>query len=260
MAGKARLRGLDESGDPMSTALITGGSAGLGRALATALATSGWRLIITGRDSDRLRAVAAELAASTAVTAIAGNVADATHRHELIAEVARIGPLDLLVNNASSLGPTPLRALAELSTDDVRDVLAVNVTGPFALTAALLPALTTAKGTVIAISSDAAVEHYPDWGGYGASKAALDHLTLTFGVENLDIACYAIDPGDMLTDMARDAFPGEDIGDRRSPTEVVPALLDLIQHRPPDGRYRAGDGVAVPADASGTRPAEPATR
>jgi NAD(P)-dependent dehydrogenase (short-subunit alcohol dehydrogenase family) len=243
----------------VSTALITGGSAGLGKALATELATRGWRLIITGRNSVRLRAVAAELATFTSVTAFIGNVADAAHRGELIAEVARIGSLDLLVNNASNLGPTPLRALAELSIDDVRDVFAVNATGPFALTAALLPALTEAKGTVIAISSDAAVEHYPDWGGYGASKAALDHLTLTFGVENLDIACYAIDPGDMLTDMARDAFPGEDIGDRRSPTEIVPALLYLIQRRPPGGRYRAADGLAVRADAAGTRSAEPAT-
>ena len=137
------------------------------------------------------------------------------------------------MNNASTLGPTPLGRtplgpLADLSPAALTEVLSVNVIAPFALTAALLPALARAGGMVIDISSDAAVEHYPDWGGYGASKAALDHLTLTFGVENLDIACYAVDPGDMRTDMQQAAFPGEDISDRRSPDEVVPAFLRLI--------------------------------
>ncbi len=229
----------------MPTALITGASAGLGKAIAIELADRGWRLVVTGRVADRLQRVGDQLSTVTSVTVVSGDVADPDHRARVVAAIDRLGALDLLVNNASTLGPTPLRPLAELSPADVVDVLGINVVGPFALTAALLPALATAHGAVIAISSDAAVEHYPGWGAYGASKAALDHLTLTFGVENPDIAGYAIDPGDMRTQMQQAAFPGEDISDRRSPTDVVPAVLDLLARRPPSGRYRAGDGVAV---------------
>lgn len=231
----------------MPRALITGASAGLGSALTSELAGRGWHLVITARRTDRLAAAAHGLPGAASVTAIAGDVADPVHRADVVAEIQRTGSLDLLVNNASSLGPTPLRELGRLSVDDVQRVVAVNLLGPFALTAALLPALSTAHGIVIDISSDAAVEHYPGWGAYGASKAALDHLTLTFGVENPDIACYAIDPGDMRTDMQQAAFPGEDISDRRLPADVVPALLDLIQRRPPGGRYRAGKSGAEPA-------------
>jgi NAD(P)-dependent dehydrogenase (short-subunit alcohol dehydrogenase family) len=228
----------------MPTALITGASAGLGRALATELATRGWRLLLTARGADRLDQVAATMPDHATVTTIAGDVADAGHRARVVAEVNRIGALDLLVNNASTLGPTPLRPLTGLSPADLADILAVNLIAPFALTVALLPALTAAHGVVLDISSDAAVEHYPDWGGYGASKAALDHLTLTFGVENLDIACYAVDPGDMRTDMQQAAFPGEDISDRQPPSAVVPALLGLISARPPSGRFRAAEIAA----------------
>jgi len=230
----------------MPTALITGASAGLGEAFATALAARGWQLVITARGADRLRRVAANLPGAASVRAIAGDVADPGHRAEVVAEITRGGTLDLLVNNASTLGPTPLRPLALLAPTELSVVLAINAIAPFAVTVALLPALTAAGGIVIDISSDAAVEHYPDWGVYGASKAALDHLTLTLGVENLDIACYAVDPGDMRTDMQQAAFPGEDISDRRLPGEVVPALLDLIGARPPSGRYRVGADGAVP--------------
>lgn len=239
----------------MPRALITGGSAGLGRALASGLATRNWHLIITGRRVDRLRTAAEGLSGAASVTWIAGDVADPGHRADLVDEVDRHRSLDLLVNNASSLGPTPLRALGLLSPDDVRAVLAVNLLAPFALTVSLLPALARAHGMVIGISSDAAVEHYPGWGAYGASKAALDHLTLTLGVENPDIACYAIDPGDMQTDMQRAAFPGQDISDRRLPQDVVPALLDLIGRRPPSGRYSAGAARAEPAGEQSTDPA-----
>jgi NAD(P)-dependent dehydrogenase (short-subunit alcohol dehydrogenase family) len=233
----------------MPTALITGASAGLGRALATELATLGWRLVLTARGAERLEQVAADMPTPASVTTIAGDVADPEHRARIVRRIDQLGRLDLLVNNASTLGPTPLRPLAALSPTDLSTVLAVNVIGPFALTAALLPALTAARGVVLDISSDAAVEHYPDWGGYGASKAALDHLTLTFGAENLDIACYAVDPGDMQTGMQQAAFPGEDISDRRLPAAVVPALLELITSRPPSGRYRADDvAVAVAVD------------
>ena len=242
----------------MPRALITGGSAGLGAALAAELASRGWHLVLTARHADRLAAIADRLGGPAFVTAIAGDVADPDHRADLVARIQPAGSLDLLVNNASSLGPTPLRELGRLSVADVQRVLAVNLLGPFALTAALLPALSAAGGMVIDISSDAAVEHYSGWGAYGASKAALDHLTLTFGVENPDIACYAIDPGDMQTEMQQAAFPGEDISDRRPPVDVVPALLDLIQRRPPGGRYRAGAAGAEPA-AVGARSSDPAT-
>jgi len=232
----------------MPTALVTGASAGLGRALATALVAEGWRVIMTARDAERLHAVAQSLPGPGSVTAIAGDVADPAHRAELVSRITRLGALDLLVNNASTLGPTPLRPLADLSPAEVATTLNTNATAPFALTAALLPQLTAAAGVVIGISSDAAVEHYPGWGAYGGSKAALDHLMLTFGVENRDIACYAIDPGDMRTDMQQAAFPGEDISDRRDPSEVAPALLHLLTRRPPSGRYRASDWIPPVAD------------
>ena len=225
----------------MPTALVTGASAGLGRALAAALAAQGWRVIITARNAERLLAVAESLPQPGSITAIAGDVADPAHRAQLVSRITRLGGLDLLVNNASTLGPTPLGPLADLCPADVATTLDTNATASFALTAALLPQLTAATGVVIGISSDAAVEHYPGWGAYGASKAALDHLMLTFGVENPDIACYAIDPGDMRTEMQQAAFPGEDISDRRDPTEVAPAVLHLLTIRPPSGRYRASD-------------------
>ena len=244
----------------MPTALITGASAGLGRALARDLAARRWRLIIDGRRQEELASTAAELSPITEVTAIAGDVADDAHRQALLAAVQREGALDLLVNNASTLGSTPLRPLPRTDTADLAQVLQVNVLAPFALIRALLPAVERAGGVVLNISSDAAVEHYPTWGSYGASKAALDHLTATFAAEQQvdqateraakqqltrDIRFYAVDPGDMNTAMQQAACPGEDVSDRRSPTDVVPALIDLITHRPPSGRYRAGDGAAV---------------
>jgi NAD(P)-dependent dehydrogenase (short-subunit alcohol dehydrogenase family) len=244
----------------MPTALITGASAGLGRATATALAKQGWTLLITARDPQRLDRVATELSGLATVHALAGDVADPGHRDRLLTEIGRLGGLDLLINNASTLGPTPLRPLAQLTDSELANVLGVNLAGPFALIRAAIPALIaahpgrTGKGAVINISSDAAVEHYPDWGAYGASKAALDHLTLTLAAENPDLDWYAIDPGDMRTDMQQAAFPDEDISDRRDPADVVPALLDLIARRPPAGRYRAGDGTAQPdrSQAAGT--------
>jgi NAD(P)-dependent dehydrogenase (short-subunit alcohol dehydrogenase family) len=241
----------------MPTALITGASAGLGRALAAALSARGWDLVITARGGSALTDVSRALnkdpsADGASVAAVCGDVADPGHRAELVRHISRIGRLDLLVNNASSLGPTPLRPLAGWHPNELDDVFRINVSAPFALTTALLPALAAANGIVLSISSDAAVEHYPSWGGYGASKAALDHLTLTFGVENLDIACYAVDPGDMRTAMQQAAFPGEDIGDRRLPADVVPGLLDLITARPASGRYRVHGDEAVPDRAVGT--------
>ncbi len=230
----------------MPSAVITGGSAGLGRALAAVLAGRGWDLTITGRRAGLLAAVARELSGAGDVTAVAGDVADPAHRHDVVAAAAASGSLDLLVNNASILGPTPLLPLTGLSPAAIDEVFAVNVTGPAALSTALLPWLRTANGAVLNISSDAAVEHYPQWGAYGASKAALDHLTLTLAVENPEISWYAVDPGDMRTDLQQAAFPGEDIGDRADPASVVPALLAFLDRRPPSGRYRAAD-MAEPA-------------
>src|SRR3954464_15646385 len=224
------------------TALITGASRGLGRALATALSDRGWRLVVDGRDAARLHASAS----SELVTAVPGDVTDPVH---LAALAEAVGPrLDLLVNNASELGPSPLPALADLRPDDLLRILSVNVAAPLALVQALLPALRAAGGTVVDISSDAAVEAYAGWGGYGASKAALDQLTAVLAVENPELRVYAVDPGDMATDMHQAAFPGEDISDRPAPETVVPSLLALLDGRSPSGRYRAAD--LVPAEAS----------
>lgn len=232
----------------MPSAVITGGSAGLGKALAAVLAGRGWDLIITGRRADLLTAVARELSGVGRVAAVPGDIADATHRHELIATVAAQGSLDLLVNNASILGPTPLLPLTGLSPAAIHEVLAVNVIGPTMLTTGLLPWIRAATGAVLNISSDAAVDHYPRWGAYGASKAALDHLTGTIAAENPDISCYAVDPGDMRTDLQQAAFPAEDIGDRADPAEVAPALLALLDRRPPSGRYLVADFVGRVGD------------
>lgn len=228
----------------MPTALITGASRGLGRALATDLAAAGWRLVLDARTPADLDAAAARLAARAAgVVAIAGDVTDPEHRHAL-ADAAG-DRLDLLVLNASALGPTPLPSLAEYGTAALRAVLETNTVAPHALTRLLLPALRAARGRVLAVSSDAAVAAYPGWGGYGASKAALDHLTGTFAAEHSQISFYAVDPGDMRTEMHQAAFPGENISDRPDPAGVVPALLRLLDRRPPSGRYRASEILAT---------------
>lgn len=228
----------------MPVALVTGGSAGLGHALARALAHDGWRVLVDGRDADRL----AEAADHPGIVAIVGDVTDEWHCGALVAAVEREGRLDLLVHNASTLGPTPLPHLAATTVDDFEQVWRTNVGAPLALTVDLLPALVASEGVLLSISSDAGVEHYEGWGLYGASKAALDHLTLTFGVENPAIAAYAVDPGDMRTQLHQSAFPGEDISDRPLPGTVVPHLVALVETRPPSGRYRAVD-VPVPAPA-----------
>jgi NAD(P)-dependent dehydrogenase (short-subunit alcohol dehydrogenase family) len=221
------------------TALITGASRGLGRALATALSDRGWRLVVDGRDAARLHATVAGLPRPHLVTAVPGDVADAAHRAAL-ADAAR-PRLDLLVNNASDLGPSPLPRLADLRVEDLQRVLAVNTVAPLALFQAVLPALRAAAGRVLNVSSDAAVEAYDGWGGYGASKAALDQLTAVLAVEHPELRLHAVDPGDMATDMHQAAFPGEDISDRPAPESVVPALLALIDGDLPSGRYRAAE-------------------
>ncbi|HST49865.1 SDR family NAD(P)-dependent oxidoreductase [Jatrophihabitans sp.] len=232
----------------MPTAVITGASAGLGRALATALAERGWNLVLDARRPDRLLRLAGELGRSTRLHAIPGDVGDPDHRRQLASAAAGFGPLDLLVNNASTLGPSPLPPLAELPAEQLAAILHTNVVAPLALVQLALPALTAAGGTVVNVSSDAAVAHYPGWGGYGSAKAALDHLTATLAEENPQLRWYSFDPGDMRTEMHQAAFPGEDISDRPEPEAVLPALLRLIGERPLSGRYTSSaPELAAPA-------------
>jgi len=229
----------------MPTALITGASRGLGRALAASLAADGWRLVLDARTAADLDAAAAALVPGAAeVVAIAGDVTDADHRRQLAAAAG--DRLDLLVLNASSLGTSPLPPLARYDLDALRAVLETNTVAPLALTQLLLPALRAARGRVLAVSSDAAVGAYSGWGGYGASKAALDQLANVLGAEEPDLRVYAVDPGDMRTAMHQDAFPGEDISDRPEPAAVVPALRRLVDEDLPGGRYVAAELAGVP--------------
>jgi NAD(P)-dependent dehydrogenase (short-subunit alcohol dehydrogenase family) len=228
-------------------AVITGASAGLGLALAHGLADRGWTLVIDARGAGALKDAADALADRTDVVPLAGDVTDPDHRADLLDVVQQLGPLDLLVNNASYLGPSPLQALAVADLDELRRVYEVDVLAPIALTQALLPALTAASGVVINISSDAAVEAYETWGGYGSAKAALDHATRVLAAEHPTLAVYAVDPGDLRTAMHQAAFPGEDISDRPEPATVVPAFLQLLDSRPESGRYRAAEFAPVVA-------------
>lgn len=217
-------------------ALVAGGSAGLGLALSKELADQGWHVITDGRSEEKFKE--ADLPGD--VTVVVGDLTDAGHRSELLAEVERRGRLDLLVHNASTLGPLPMRPLSEVDIPDLTQVWRTNIGGPLVLTSALLPWLHAADGVLLSISSDAAVNHYETWGLYGASKAALDHVTLTYAAET-GLTAYALDPGDMRTAMHQDAFPGEDITDRPLPETVVPRVLALLAARPAPGRYRAAD-------------------
>lgn len=217
-------------------ALVTGGSAGLGVALCRELASSGWAVVTDGRSEERFK----DADLPDGVTVVVGDLTDADHRAALVAEVSAHGRLDLLVHNASTLGPLPMRPLAEVDVADLQQVWRTNIGAPLVLTSALLPWLREADGVLLSISSDAAVNHYEGWGLYGASKAALDHVTLTYGAET-GLRAYAVDPGDMRTAMHQDAFPGEDISDRPLPETVVPHLVALVAARPESGRHRAAD-------------------
>lgn len=220
----------------MSVALVTGGSRGLGRALVLALADRGWTVVTDGRDAGALGEVS-----SPRIVTRPGDITDADHRAELLSTLEGLGRLDLLVHNASSLGPTPLPRLDQFTIEDLTSVWRPNIGAPLVLTSLLLPLLVASHGTLVGVTSDAAVEHYPGWGLYGASKAALEHLVLQYAAENPAITGYAVDPGDMRTQMHQDAFPGEDISDRPLPEAVVPHLLALLDARPASGRHRAAD-------------------
>jgi NAD(P)-dependent dehydrogenase (short-subunit alcohol dehydrogenase family) len=225
-------------------AIITGASRGLGRALALDLAAAGWDLVLDARGADPLTVAAEEVERhGTRVRAIPGDVADGAHREALVAAATELGGLDLLVNNASVLGSSPRPPLAEYPLDVLRRVYEVNALAPLALTQLALPLLraATPHGTVVDVTSDAAVEGYAGWGGYGSSKAALEQLSHVLAAEEPGLRVYRFDPGDLRTAMHQEAFPGEDISDRPEPETVVPAFRRLLAEAPPSGRYRAAD-------------------
>ncbi len=226
-------------------ALVTGGTAGLGLALACALHDDGWDVVLDGRDAVRLEGALAQIGPHA--RGLRGDVTDADHR-AVLADLA--GELDLLVNNASTLG-APLRSVVELDPDVLHRLWEANVVAPIDLVGLVRPRLRPGAA-VLNITSDAAVEHYETWGGYAATKVALEHLTLTLAAEDPDVRYWAVDPGDLRTAMHQAAFPGEDISDRPLPATVAPAFLDLLRLRPASGRYRASDLLAT----SGRSPLE----
>ncbi|WNM34242.1 SDR family NAD(P)-dependent oxidoreductase [Streptomyces sp. Li-HN-5-11] len=224
----------------MPVAIITGASKGLGRALAEALAARGWDLVLDARGADALaeadRAVSAH---GTRIEALPGDVTDAAHRSELVTAARKLGGVDLVVHNASALGAEPLVPLAQLPLEGLRRALEVNTVAALGLVQEALPSLGESEtAAVIAVSSDAAAEAYETWGGYGASKAALDHLAAVLAAEEPGLRVWAVDPGDMATDLYAAAVPDDD-APRPAPASVVPAFLRLLQERPPSGRYGA---------------------
>jgi NAD(P)-dependent dehydrogenase (short-subunit alcohol dehydrogenase family) len=241
--------------------VVTGASRGLGRALARALAEDGYRLVADARDGPALRTAMAGLPPG-AVTTLAGDITDPAHRADLARAAATLGGPDLLINNAGTLGPSPLPTISDFPLDGLRAAFEVNVVAPIALTQALLPALRERGGAVLAITSDAAVEAYAGWGGYGAAKAALEQACAVLAAEEVTVRVWRVDPGDLRTQMHQEAFPGEDISDRPLPESVVPAFRRLIGERLPSGRYRAADlmpagdaGPGGPGQAAAAGPA-----
>ncbi len=223
----------------MPVGIITGASRGLGRALTVALAERGWRLVVDARGAETLVEATGHL---DGVTAIAGDVADPAHRQAL--RDAAGERVELLVNNASVLGPSPQPVLADYPLDELRRVYEVNVIAPLALVQLVLPRL-VAGAAILDLTSDAAVEAYEGWGGYGSSKAALEQMTAILAAEHPGVRVYSVDPGDMRTQMHQEAFPGEDISDRPEPEASVPGLLALIEGELESGRYRAAELAKV---------------
>jgi NAD(P)-dependent dehydrogenase (short-subunit alcohol dehydrogenase family) len=222
------------------TAIVTGATAGLGRAVAHDLAAAGWTVVVDARTAADLDTVGTELRATGAdVTTVVGDVADPAHRRALVAAAG--DRIDLLVASAGTLGPSPLPRLAEVRLPDLERTLRTNVVAQVGLIQEALPALRAAGGVVVAVTSDAAVEGDEGWGAYGASKAAFEQVAHVLGAEEPDLAVYRFDPGDMRTRRHQDAFPGEDISDRPEPEAVAPAVRLLAEQRPSSGRYRAAD-------------------
>lgn len=223
------------------TAIVTGGSKGLGKALVSALSRQGWLVVTDARHGEQL----AGSVTGTAAVAVPGDITDPLHRAQLV-ETAwrRGGHLDLVVNNAGALGPSPMPPLREYDLSALRAVLEANVVAPLALAQLAVPLLRVSHGALLNITSDAAVEPYPGWGGYGASKAALEQLSNVLAAEEPGVSVWWADPGDMRTDMHQAAFPGEDISDRPLPEQVVPGFLALLERRPPSGRVKLAELVS----------------
>jgi NAD(P)-dependent dehydrogenase (short-subunit alcohol dehydrogenase family) len=230
----------------MSTAIITGASHGFGRAVAEELARAGWDLVVDARDRADLAAAAATMEdlGAGVVEAVDGDVTDQLHAERLVEAASTRGGFSLLVNNASMLGPSPQPLLAAYPVEVLADVFAVNVLAPLHLIELSLPHLRKTGGIVVNVTSDAAVEAYEGWGGYGSSKAALEQLSNVLAAEEPGIRVYWLDPGDMNTRMHQAAFPGEDISDLPSPEERAPALIRLLDSRMPSGRYVASEMLA----------------
>jgi NAD(P)-dependent dehydrogenase (short-subunit alcohol dehydrogenase family) len=235
-------------------AVITGASRGLGLAIARGLAAEGWSLVIDARDSGALRSAAASLPGAGRIIPLPGDVTDPAHRAALCDAAQDLGGPDLLINNAGTLGASPLPAIADYPIAELREAFEINVLAPLALTQLLLPALRSRGGAVLSITSDAAIEPYAGWGGYGAAKAALEQASKVLAAEENVVRVWWVDPGDLRTRMHQEAFPGEDISDRPLPDTVVPAFLRLITERLPAGRYRAADLMPSGALPSGALP------
>lgn len=223
-----------------------------GEFLAIGLAQSGWSVVVDARDATDLDAAAdrirSALGSGAGLAAIPGDVTDPSHRADLVAAAVRLGGVDLLVNNAGTLGPTPLPPLVDVPLDGLRDAFEANLAAPLGMIQASASELDRSPAPrVVNITSDASVEAYPGWGAYGITKAALDHLSAVLTAERPSWTVWAFDPGDMRTAMHQDAFPGEDISDRPEPESVVPALLALLGSKRPSGRVRASQLEAAPA-------------
>jgi NAD(P)-dependent dehydrogenase (short-subunit alcohol dehydrogenase family) len=237
-----------EGRSAMAVAIITGASRGLGLALAAGLAGAGWRLVVDARNAGDLAAAAKQIEAGAGLTgaggrvvAVPGDVIDAGHRLALVEAADRLGGLDLLVNNAGILGPSPQPPLAEYPLGALRDVYEVNVLAPLGLIQVALPRLRASRGAIVTVTSDAAVEAYPGWGGYGSAKAAIELASRVLAAEEPDLRVWWVDPGDLRTRMHQEAFPGEDISDRPLPDTVVPSFRRLLADAPPSGRIRLAD-------------------
>jgi NAD(P)-dependent dehydrogenase (short-subunit alcohol dehydrogenase family) len=238
----------------MNVAIVTGASRGLGESLAQGLARTGWSVVIDARDPQALDEAARRIRGAAApgaqVVAVAGDVTDEDHRHELVEAAFALGGLDLLVNNAGTLGASPLPPLSDYPLGELRVAFEANVVAPLGLVQDVLPLLLDSPHPrLVDITSDAAVEAYGGWGGYGAGKAALEQLGAVLAVEQPALTVWSVDPGDLRTAMHQAAFPGEDISDRPEPASVVPAFLELIGSRRPSGRYRAAELLSEPVSA-----------
>lgn len=239
------------------TALITGASRGLGRALADALAERGWNLIIDARDASILEEARSSLALRTKVAAITGDIADPLHRSALVQVAREWGGVDAVVNNASILGPSPQPSLLQYPLQELERVYLVNAISPLALIQEVFPFLKQGA-CIINVTSDAGVEAYEGWGGYGSSKAALEQISNILAAELSQFRVYWVDPGDMRTDLHQQAFPGEDISDRPLPKVSVPGFLALLTGSLPSGRYQARSlGKSGDQDDAAIAPSEP---